>query len=90
MTLDSEGNFDPWVQPKYGFNAEDVAVVAPPEYVLLEKNVKILPGDIPFDVYSGWLWTDQGGLPKNNWYSKNGCHTSSEGRWTTWARPQQQ
>jgi hypothetical protein len=87
MTLDSEGNFEPWVQPNYGYDASDTAVVAPLGYTILERNVKILPGDIPFDVYSGWIVPEASEQPYNSWHSRQGHHTSSVGRWTTWARP---
>lgn len=90
MTLDKDGNFDPWCQPKYGTDSNDIKVTPPKGYYLLEKGTRLLAGDIPFDVYSGWL--TRGTPPKDPTrckYPNLRYNTTavSEGRWTSWARP---
>ncbi len=55
ITLDKTGNYIPWVQPQYGFDANDVVVKPPKEYRILSQGEVLKQGDIPFDVYSGWL-----------------------------------
>ncbi len=79
MKLDEQGNFNPWVQPKYGMDANDQAVKAPKGYVLLEERVPILRGDKVFDVYAGWM-------PMDNYLADRKEWTRSHGRWTTFAR----
>jgi hypothetical protein len=51
MKLDSCGNYNPWVQPEYGFDAADCPISAPEGYKLVKFNTKLKLGDIPFDVY---------------------------------------
>ena len=90
MKLDDEGNFNPWVQPKYGTDANDDAIVPPEGYLLLNKNDPLKKGDIPFDVYSGWL--KRGKTPRNPSRCKYPdlryyYYAISDGRWTAWARP---
>lgn len=80
MTLNKDGNYEPWVQPKYGTDAQDNPVTPPAGYVVLPESTVIRDGDIPFDVYAGWMQPD-------GWHWINKCYSQSDGRWTTWARP---
>lgn len=78
------------IQPAYGFDASDKPVEPPAGYQLLALGDIIKRGDIPFDVYSGWIKPDR--IPKR----PSQCHypnldyhyqARSHGRWTAWARP---
>ena len=80
MTLDKDGNYIPWVQPEYGHDAQERIVPPPAGHEILPEGKVILEGDVPFDVYSGWMRSD-------GWDWVNHCHARSDGRWTTWARP---
>ena len=80
MTLDKNGNYEPWKQPEYGFDAQDKKVTPPAGYEILLEGKVIREGDVPFDVYAGWMKSD-------GWHWVNRCYSRSEGRWTTWARP---
>lgn len=90
MTLNKDGNFNPWRQPPYGKDANDCNVVPPIGYILVLLNDLLITGDVPFDVYAGWL------APKRPPRNPAACeypdlryHSSarSDGRWTAWARP---
>lgn len=90
MNLDEHGNYSPWRQPQYGKDASDSGVVVPIGYELIRENGELRHGDVPFDVYSGWL------IPEKLSRDPSKCkypdlrynsHARSDGRWTTWARP---
>ena len=90
MTLDVNGNYNPWIQPQYGFDANDVKITPPEGYTILEENTKLKHGDIQFDVYAGWL------VPKIKPRNPLRCSypdlrysysARSVGRWICWARP---
>jgi hypothetical protein len=83
MTLNAQGNFDPWVQPAYGHDASDNPVNPPRGYRVVPWNTRLQIGDRPFDVYSGWL---SAGFADHA--AKNGSYTASRGRWTVYARQQ--
>ncbi len=79
MKLDSHGNFEPWIQPEYGCDAEDKKVKPPRGHKIIKFGDILKKGDRPFDVYSGWLTSDF-------WNSMYHYFARSNGRWTTWAR----
>ena len=90
MVLNEIGNFEPWVQPEYGTDAKDEDVIPPPGYFIIPKNEALKLGDVPFDVYSGWLKPDKIPAEPEKCLYPNLKYTNiaiSEGRWTTWARP---
>lgn len=62
----------------YGFDAFRNKVVAPEGYAIIPEKERLKHGDIPFDVYSGWL--------NDKFNEKYHNQAISEGRWTTWAR----
>ena len=80
MTLNEYGNYEPWIQPDYGNGPDGVAVQPEPGFAVLPQGAVILPGDRPFDVYSGWI----DGV---SYHTRNGLQARSEGRWTCWERP---
>lgn len=87
MKLDEDGNYKPWVQPKYGFDADDKSVIAPEDYILVKEGDVIQDRDIPFDVYFGWIKPYRElKKPKPHYHSINRHHARSSGRWTCWAR----
>jgi hypothetical protein len=63
----------------YGFDATGDEVKPEPGYRLVNQGEQINEGDKPFDVYSGWIQTD-------NWHAQQGRTAKSSGRWTTWER----
>ena len=79
MTLDKDGNYIPWVQPLYGFDANDAVVNPPKGYKILNQGEILKQGDIPFDVYSGWFKGYDG--------ISHHYQARSAGRFTTYARP---
>jgi ribA/ribD-fused uncharacterized protein len=81
MKLDEKGNYTPWEQPEYGYDAEGEKVNPEDGFRLLPKGELIRAGDKPFDVYSGWL-----DIGYNHFDARNGHFTHSHGRWTTWER----
>lgn len=80
MTLDKDGNYLPWVQPKYGTDAQDNPVTPPKGYAIVPEGAEIKHRWRVFDVYAGWMTPD-------DYCARNRHHTRSDGRWTTWARP---
>jgi hypothetical protein len=80
MKLDNKGNYSPWVQPQYGFDAEGNKVKPKRGYRIAKENSVIRGNFIVFDVYAGWIRSD-------GYQAKNKFHARSSGRWTTWARP---
>lgn len=80
MTLDRLGNFNPWVQPAYGFDAQDKPVSPPPGFKIVPDGTELSPSNeyMVFDVYSGWFKPD-------DFDQRNRHHCQSRGRWTTWA-----
>jgi hypothetical protein len=90
MKLDKNGNFDPWCQPAYGTDSNDEKVIPPKNYYLIPKGETLLAGDIPFDVYVGWIKPKKPPKnPKRCKYPNLYYHRTaiSDGRWTAWARP---
>ena len=81
MKLDIKGNYTPWLQPAYGYDANSELVVAPTGYIVVSEGERIQDSDIPFDVYAGWI------KEGDSYHSKNKYHAYSRGRWTCWARP---
>lgn len=79
MKLDKHGNFEPWVQPNYGYDAYDNQIIAEDGWYILPRLTKILDGDKPFDVYSGWVICD-------GWHARTGKVACSDGRWVAWER----
>lgn len=72
--------FESGKQPAYGFDIHNKQVEAPKGFTILMENRILQKGDIPFDVYSGWL--------DAVFYNSNYAYSArSSGRWTTWARP---
>jgi hypothetical protein len=80
MRLSLNGNYAPWVQPEYGYDAEGNKVEPQPGFRLLKEGEEIIADDIPFDVYAGWL------IGYGKYQAKNGHCALSIGRWTTWQR----
>ena len=90
MTLDETGNYNPWIQPKYGFNATDCKVKPPHGYHIIPRGEQLRHGDIPFDVYGGWFAPiKRPSRPTQCRYPDLQYNRTarSGGRWTTWARP---
>lgn len=90
MHLNAQGNYEPWRQPAYGLDASDRGVVPPEGYELVPEGAELQRGDVPFDVYSGWIAPEK--KPRN--HEKCGypdlrynSRAFSSGRWTAWARP---
>ena len=79
MTLDQNGNYHPWVQPNYGFDAQDKLVISPENYEIVPQNTVIEKNWLVFDIYAGWMKSD-------NYNFRNKHLANSYGRWTTWAR----
>lgn len=81
MTLDEHGNFVPWMQPSYGCDAENKPLEIPAGWVLVPQGWPIQVGDVPYDVYAGWLEPTD-----SRWHAINGYRAQSSGRWTAWRR----
>jgi len=64
----------------YGNDAYGTIVEALNGYIIIENLEDLQDGDIPFDVYAGWLID----FKINRKYH---LQAINEGRWTTWARP---
>ena len=79
MKLISEGEYySKMVKAKYGHDAYGNKIEAPKAHFIINESEQLLPGDLVFDVYSGWL--------KNKWNGKYHKSAISAGRWTTWTR----
>ena len=90
MHLNSQGNYEPWQQPPYGLDASDRPAAPPNGYELVSEGGELKRGDVPFDVYSGWLVPEKKTRKpeKCNYPSlRHQSHAFSAGRWTAWARP---
>lgn len=83
MTLDNRGNYQPWHQPDYGRDAAGKRVAIPAGHRLLRRGSLLKAGDVPFDVYAGW----RSPIQAQSFCILNSFHAQSQGRWTTWARP---
>lgn len=63
----------------YGYDAYGNKLKDPGGYHILDRLEKLQQGDVPFDVYSGWL-------SEEKFNSRYHLQAVSEGRWTAWAR----
>ena len=78
MKLITDECYSKMPKAPYGFDAYDNPVECLDGYTLLDRLTFLEKGDIPFDVYSGWL--------KNTFNPRYHIQAISSGRWTAWAR----
>lgn len=65
---------------KYGEHADGQSIIPPYGTEILPIHTKLTDGDIPYDVYAGWLET-------TSYNSLVHTYAVDDGRWTAWARP---
>jgi len=79
MKLISEGEcYSKMIKAEYGYDAYGNKIEAPKAHFVINESEQLLPNDLVFDIYSGWL--------KNKYNKRYHQYAVSEGRWTTWAR----
>lgn len=80
--------FEDWTTHKYGHDAYGNKLVIPKGWILVKPGTEIKHGWRVFDVYAGWMYTDE-------YQSERGHHvcggsgypSDAMGRWQAWIKP---
>lgn len=77
--LKDTDRYELMAQPHYGFDCDGEPIQPETGYIIVPGGEVIRKGDKAFDVYTGWMVTD-------DYHAKNEFRATSRGRWVAWER----